>query len=254
MKLCGIHIEQNCTQEDFEAIVTDGKKNRKIIELDITDCLYITSVPTLPDLKVLYASSCTNLSEIPIFPVLKNLYINDTQIRSVHFMEKLEGLEIYGCSNITELPELLKLKRLLCENQIKNIPFYKNLEELFIINSYNSGNIRLFHNYHHLKKIFISNISIEPFPPLENLEKLYMSNITHNFYIPNFPNLKKLVIKNMLIKIREFPSKLKNIEINVGRIKIYKENIKFNHNKNTIFHLQGRLFQNTYRVYELLIF
>ncbi len=87
-----------------------------------------------------------------------------------------------------------------------------------------------------LKKLNCYCSNIYSIPLMEKLEELYCWNCLKLPEIPNFPNLIVLHCTNNL------------------KIKFYKKNLVINCCKGTFQHFQGRLFQNTYRTYELLIF
>ncbi len=160
--------------------------------------------------------SCNlNITIIPYFPNLKILCCGWTIYTTIPFMEKLEELYCWSCHNLTEIPLFPNLKLLECSwTNISFIPFMENLEKLSC-----SG-----------------CLNIIKIPYFYNLKELYCERCPNLLEIPNFPNLKKLWCDCTL------------------KIKFYNKDLEIRPKINTLQYFQGRLFQNTYRTYELLIF
>ncbi len=169
---------------------------------------------------------CENISNIFYFPNLKILNCSYASISSIALMEKLEELWCHHCPNLVEIP---------------NFP---NLKELHYWNCYNILEIP---NFSDLKELSCEYTNTTSIPLMKNLEILDCRKCPNFYKIPHLPNLKILKCNNNL-KIKFY---FKNLEI------IY-EDILFTYlghrYKNTHHHFQGRLYQNTYRTYELLIF
>ncbi len=154
-------------------------------------------------------------------------------------IENITILIISDNSYITKIPCFPNLKELCCycDTNIISISSMKNLE---ILCCYECPNIAKFPSFPNLKKLILLHINtnIYSISPMENLEKLHLINCPKLVKIPYLPNLKYLNCFNDYLKI-----------------KFYKKDLNFEGDKKNISqHLQGRLYQNTYRTYELLIF
>ncbi len=207
-------IPDNFTQEEFEDKINEIGIEN-ITELDIHNCLY--------------------LSEIPCFLNLKILDCLGTSIKSFPFIENLEKLCCSFCQNLLEIPNFPNLKQLVCafSSSIASIHPMEKLEELDCNYCQNLLEIPYLPN---LKELDCSFTNIKSIPLMEKLEELHCSLCPNLFKIPHFPNLKELLRVDYHLKI-----------------KFYNKNLRI-HFFNTIQIFQGRLFQNTYSTYELLIF
>ncbi len=245
-------IPINFTQEEFENEINKvGPENITCLCISINK--NIRKVPYLPNLKELNCHGnnlfsiplmekleklccydCLNLFEIPNFPNLKTLICSFGNISSIPPMENLELLECNECENLCEIPYLPKLKKLSCYScpDILEIPYLPNLEVLFFPLA--EKNFLSFSK--NLKILFCSHSSIKSIPPMEKLEQLQCHDCPNLLEIPNFPNLRKIQCDYYL------------------KIKFYNKDLEVNNNIISFHHFQGRLFQNTYRTYELLIF
>ncbi len=145
-------------------------------------------------------------------------------------------LNIYDSPKIYKIPYLNKLKRLDCSlTNISSIPFMKKLRELGCGSCKKLSEIP---NLPNLRKLGCDATNISFIPLMRKLRELYCHGCPNLIKIPNFPNLIILYCDNNL------------------KIKFYNKNLRINHRINTIAiqHLQGRLYQNNYRAYELLMF
>ncbi len=253
-------ISEELSQKEFEDKI-NSSDIKTLKKLDTIYCHYITSIPVIPNLKKLGASycnissisylekleklditSCPNLLEIPNFPNLKLLYCSETNIASIPLMEKLEILYCCFCPNLLEIPNFPNLKKLNCRNtNITSIPHMKKLKE-----------------------IDCSRTNIKSIPPIKKLKSLIIIDCPNIIEIPNFPNLEVLACIYSSPKIFDFTKlkkmkKLKEIECAISSVKFYIKNLKIInesdiYQNNHIYILQGRLYQNIYCTYELLIF
>ncbi len=240
------------TQKDFENKISKiGAEN--ITELCILHCVSFSEIPYLPNLKklncantniksiplmekleILYCNGCSLLDSIPCFSNLKVLSCSHAYV-SIGLMKKLKKLTYSFCTDLYKIPYLPNLKILGCERgDIRSIPLMKKLEKLWVSNCPNLCEIPCFPN---LKKLHYSRTNIKYIPPMEKLEELWIFDCPKLYEISHFPNLKKICHHNMIMKI-----------------KFYNKELKIYDKQNTLQHFQGRLYQNTYRTYELLIF
>ncbi len=139
-------------------------------------------------------------------------------------------------SNIYKIPYFPNLKELSCSfSNISSIPSMKKLDSLWC---YGCPNLSEIFHCPNLRQLDCSYSNVSLINSMENLVWLLCDNCPNLLEIPYLPNLKFL-----------------KCDINL-KMKFYtKILIVINHEKAvTIQHLQGRLYQNTYRTYELLIF
>ncbi len=203
---------------EIPSYFTQGEFENKINEVEIKN---------ITELDV----SCRSIIiDIPYFPNLKKLNCSCSNIYSIPLMEKLEEIYCYFCPNIKEIPNFPNLKELNCSHNINisSISSMKNLEKLICFNS----NIPYIPYFPSLKILRCYDTNITSISSMEKLEEICCYLCPNLHEIPNFPNLKKLCYNGDL------------------KIKFYNKNLLINCKIN----FQGRLFQNTYRTYELLMF
>ncbi len=136
------------------------------------------------------------------------------------------------------------------ENEIEKLGI-KNIMQLCISFCMDITYIPYFPN---LVKLICSCSSITSIPFMEKLEVLICS-FCSIFEIPNFPKLNYIDCE-WCPNLFTVPNFLRMKELKCDKnlkIKFYKKNLKVNMN-NATQHLQGRLYQNMYPMYELLIF
>ncbi len=143
---------------------------------------------------------------------------------------------IYNNNKGIIIPPIHGLTMLTCSySDTESIPFIPNLRTLNIINC---PNIKKIHNFPNLRILNCNFSKITFIPPMKNLKEIICKCCLELYELTNIPNLTDLQCDNDL------------------KIKFYNKNMRINYKINaiTIQHLQGRLYQNTYRLYELLIF
>ncbi len=180
-----VEISGHYTQGGFENKINEiGVKNITELNIYVCDCKKFMNS----------SSGYLNLSRFNNFSLsIDNLLSNNNS--SISFIEKLQELDCCHFSNISKIPYLPNLKKLIC-----------------------------------------SFTDISSIPPMEKLEELNCCECPKLSEISNLPKLEKLHCSISL------------------KIKVYNKNLKINYCKDMFQHFQGRLFQNTYRNYELLIF
>ncbi len=148
--------------------------------------------------------------------------------------DNITELHISYCVNIHKIPYLPNLKILYCNNSsISSIPFMEKLEKLYCYDCSKLIEIPYFPN---LKFLNCFSINIKSIPFMEKLELLCCIECPNLHEIPSFPKLKQLWCDDNI------------------KFKFCVKNLHVDDEDNTFQHLQGRLYQNTYRTYELLIF
>ncbi len=145
---------------------------------------------------------------------------------------------LFCCNNskISKISNFPNLKILVCEES--NISFISSMKNLKELHCRNCPKFTKIHNFPNLEKLNCSNSGIYHIPFMKKLEILGCTNCPNLLTIPNLPNLKKLFCSSRCLKVKFYN---KDLIVNGGE-------------KNSFQHYQGRLYQNTYRTYELLIF
>ncbi len=149
--------------------------------------------------------------------------------------DNITELCIFSNKNIIEIPHLPNLKKLWCTfcTNIISIPLMETLEEIVCVHCPNILKIDHFPN---LKKLWYTNNNGFSIPKIKKMEELWCYQCPNILEIPYFPNLEYLICDKDL------------------KIRFYNKDLGINNSIYSIQHFQGRLFQNTYRTYELLIF
>ncbi len=231
-----VKFDSSCTDYQFEKKINEIGIH-SIVELDIT--------------------CCKNILKVPYFPNLKKLNCSHTNIAIIPLMNTLESLNCNYCKNIYSIDSFPNLKEICCRgSNIINISSMEKLEVLDCACCQNMKSINYFPNL----RALCCNYSPDIFSIvlMEKLEILYVHMCINLSEIPNFPNLKELNISGCL-NMNKFPLLLKLDILNINRIVklriccqyIYVGGHRFFNSRG---YLQGRLYQNTYRAYELLIF
>ncbi len=150
-------------------------------------------------------------------------------------IENITELWFHNCPNILEIPYLPNLKLLQCSRtNITSIPYIEKLELLHCCMCPNLTEIPYFPNLRELQCFYTNIKSISP---MEKIKLLVCSPCPNLHKISYCFSLNILYCDDYL------------------KIKFYKKDLEINNEQGTINQqLQGRLFQNTYRTYELLIF
>ncbi len=234
-----LRIDHRCSQEKFEEQFKNSQ-HINIVELDISYCTYIKSVPNFA-----------------VFNNLKKIDCSRNKIESIYPFENVINLDISKCYWMKQIPNFRNLQVLDCSYiQITQIPHFPNLKKL----SCNSTYIKYIPFIEKLETIECSKCKyLTQIPDLPNLRILSCSSndISH---LPFLKKIKEITCYNSGIK-EIFISSNSNLECVICddnlKIKIYNKNMKIivhNTNKNNLIkYFQGRLFQNTYRMYDLLI-
>ncbi len=249
-----VEIPQEFTHQDFI------NKIYKIGIWHITELNIRTSnieyLPYLPNLKILNAYNYI-FFDIPNFPNLEELYIE------FNYM-------------LIHIPNFTKLKKLRCNiNALKLSYNYDNLKELYIYGDRTCNDFTLF-NFPNLEYLSLFSTNLKKIPFLKNLEKIFMIMNSEIIIIPLLPKLKQInsiSCKKILIPeiesleviciylqqqyciMQNVPRNLKILHIGGElKLKFYRTNLKLFCSDKLTKNIQGRLYQNIYRMYELLIF
>ncbi len=150
-------------------------------------------------------------------------------------IENIIHLNIILNEQITRIPYFPRLKILIVSfTNISSIPYMENLEELYCDNCNFFSEIRYFPK---LRILSCRRTNILSIPFMENLEVLDCTHCPNILKIFCYPNLKNLYC-SIDLKIKFYN---KNLEVNWKTVKIQ------------IQYFQGKLYQNSYRAYELLM-
>ncbi len=149
-------------------------------------------------------------------------------------IENITDLTVEFCKNITNIIFLSNLKLLDCT--FSSIISISPMEKLEWLRCDNCPNLLEIPYFPSLLILDCKWTKIRSIPLMEKLEQLVCYDCPDLIEIPNFPNLKAIMCDFTV------------------RMKFYSKNLIINCERDTLQHLQGRLFQNTYRTYELLIF
>ncbi len=210
------YFSRTSTQEDFEKRI-----NRVGIE-NVTE---------------INIYCCKKITYIHHFPNLIKLVCDSSAIVSIPSLENLEILTCYDCIDLIEIGHLPKLKYLDCSaTKIKSIPFMENLKELLCDNCENLIKIP---NFPKLEKLNCSRCNIRYIPLIKSITNLNCFDCANIFEISYFfENIKNLVC-----------------DIDNKRIKIYSKDLTIRDIfiRRSYDNTRGKMYQNIYRMYELLI-
>ncbi len=147
---------------------------------------------------------------------------NITELRITHYghfdqISYVPNLEYLNCQccNATLISSMKKLTQIIC-------CFCPNISEIPFLTD--------------LEKLYCCGTNISSIPHMEKLETLWCYQCPKLYEIPNLPNLNQLYCDDDL------------------KIKFYNKKLRVNDKKIMPQYLQGRLYQNIYRTYELLVF
>ncbi len=230
-----LNVSPYSDQEEFENEIKKlGAEN--IARLYIIRNSKITNIPYLPNLKRLYCIKCSALIKIPNLPNL----------------EELDCVE----SNIFHISPMNNLKKIYCRlcPNLRNIT--GNFPELKILYCRNNEHVEVIGNMENLEALDCSYTNIVFIPHIEKLKRLYCDGCPNLVEIPYLPNLlilycryvekiKFIIIRSNKLYILRYDFYIKN--------KVFNRNLEINNIDNTIHHFQGKLYQNMYRMYELLL-
>jgi Leucine-rich repeat (LRR) protein len=204
----------------------------KLETLDISNN-NIKILPKLPS-NLNELSCCNNKIEIieQFFSRLQILMANNNRLVSIYYPRTLKRLEINDNPNITTIPKLTNLNRLLCNNtRIVELSDFPNLIVLDCINS----SVATLGKIPNIKELFIHNTMIQSIDVtnMNQLEEIYASNC-NLISLDYCPSLELLVVNlDQNIKLsREYKVKnmVKNKDNNI-RIAFYVKNIDSISNK-----------------------
>ncbi len=147
-------------------------------------------------------------------------------------VNNITELYIFLCINITNIPHLPNLIKLICEFvNISSIPFMEKLEVLYCTDC---PNLHVLPNFPKLIELNCGYAVFKSIPPFKKLKIMYCFGIDLCI-LPNLPELRELHSD------RNFKIKFYNKKLNISNPLMRKS-------------IQGKLYQNIYRTYELLIF
>ncbi len=229
-------IPSDCTQEQLMIRINEVGINN-ITSLGVSSSLNITFIPPMENLEILYILRCPNITRIDVFPNLRELTCVRTSIEIIPRMEKLVKICCMSSKNMKKILYFPNLEELICSgSSITSIAYMEKLKKLECAACLNLKKISHLFN---LEVLDCSQNKINFFIPLnENLKELKCTKC---------PNLHELYCNDKLEKIKcDEELKIKRSSKNLVEVET-----EFGKNNDKI--LQGKLYQNMYCMYELLI-